>query len=80
MNITVEELVSLMKAIRAEAFKEAAMEARVTGERHEEAGYRMGFTPTIGGATMAIRQVLLALAKGERHTPEEAIRDMGERE
>ena len=56
------------------------MEARVTGKRHEEAGYRMGFTPTIGGATVAIHQVLLALAKGERHTPEEAIRDMGERE
>jgi len=78
MNITVEELISLMKEVRAEAFREAAMEARVTGKRHEEAGYRMGFTPTIGGATTAIRQVLLALAKGERHTPEEALRDMGE--
>jgi hypothetical protein len=80
MNITVEELISLMRAVRSEALKEAAMEARIAGERHEEVGYRMGITPTIGGATVAIRDTLLALAKGERITLSGAVESVGEKE
>jgi hypothetical protein len=80
MNITVEELISLIKAIRSETFKEAAMEARIAGYRHEEVGYRMGITPTIGGATVAIRDTLLALARGERIIQRSAVESAGEKE
>jgi ABC-type molybdenum transport system ATPase subunit/photorepair protein PhrA len=79
MNITVEELISLIKAVRSETFKEAAMEARIAGERHKEVAYRMGLNPTIGGATMAVRDTLLALARGERITLSGAVESAGEK-